>query len=129
MNLLCFSPSVHMFAFLTIDQKLRCFDSHAGLCTGFGALLLTFLVLGICYRWRQLRRRRSHALPYVQRSIPSNPPNPPNPSSVEEVENGGTYLGVHLFSYKELEEATNHFDSNKELGDGGFGTVYYGKSS
>lgn len=97
-----------------------------GLCTGFGALLLTFLVLGICYRWRQLRRRRSHALPYVQRSIPSNPPNPPNPSSVEEVENGGTYLGVHLFSYKELEEATNHFDSNKELGDGGFGTVYYG---
>ncbi|XP_031736152.1 LEAF RUST 10 DISEASE-RESISTANCE LOCUS RECEPTOR-LIKE PROTEIN KINASE-like 1.2 isoform X1 [Cucumis sativus] len=100
-----------------------------GVCSGVGALLLTFLVLVICYRWRQLRRRRSHALPYVQRSIslnPSNPSNPPNPSSVEEVENGGTYLGVHLFSYKELEEATNHFDSNKELGDGGFGTVYFG---
>ncbi|MBA0739595.1 hypothetical protein Gogos_012851, partial [Gossypium gossypioides] len=35
--------------------------------------------------------------------------------------------GVHLFTYKELGEATNNFDSNKELGDGGFGTVYYGK--
>ncbi|XP_022988480.1 LEAF RUST 10 DISEASE-RESISTANCE LOCUS RECEPTOR-LIKE PROTEIN KINASE-like 1.2 isoform X2 [Cucurbita maxima] len=91
-----------------------------GTCTGFGALLLTLLVLGVCYRWRQLRRKRSHMLPYVQQSVLSNPP------SVEEAENGGTYLGVHLFSYKELEEATNHFDSNKELGDGGFGTVHYG---
>lgn len=35
--------------------------------------------------------------------------------------------GVHLFTYKELGEATNNFDSNKELGDGGFGAVYYGK--
>lgn len=34
---------------------------------------------------------------------------------------------VHLFTYNELEEATNNFDSDKELGDGGFGTVYYGK--
>jgi hypothetical protein len=31
-----------------------------------------------------------------------------------------------VFSYNELEEATNCFDSSKELGDGGFGTVYYG---
>ncbi|KAF9683965.1 hypothetical protein SADUNF_Sadunf04G0068800 [Salix dunnii] len=36
------------------------------------------------------------------------------------------YFGVRVFSYNELEEATNCFDSSKQLGDGGFGTVYYG---
>ncbi|XP_061978044.1 LEAF RUST 10 DISEASE-RESISTANCE LOCUS RECEPTOR-LIKE PROTEIN KINASE-like 1.3 [Populus nigra] len=43
-----------------------------------------------------------------------------------DLDKGSTYLGVRVFSYNELEEATNCFDSSKELGDGGFGTVYYG---
>lgn len=32
-----------------------------------------------------------------------------------------------MFSYAELEEATKSFDPSMEIGDGGFGTVYYGK--
>ncbi|GJW97209.1 leaf rust 10 disease-resistance locus receptor-like protein kinase-like 1.4 protein isoform X2 [Tanacetum coccineum] len=38
-----------------------------------------------------------------------------------------TYFGTRVFTYSELESATDDFDDSKELGDGGFGTVYYGK--
>ncbi|GMY18429.1 LEAF RUST 10 DISEASE-RESISTANCE LOCUS RECEPTOR-LIKE PROTEIN KINASE-like 1.1 [Fagus crenata] len=48
-------------------------------------------------------------------------------SSRSDLEAGSIYFEVPVFSYSELEEATNHFDLEKELGDGGFGTVYHGK--
>lgn len=44
-----------------------------------------------------------------------------------ELEERCEYLGIPVFSYEELEEATNKFSSSRELGDGGYGTVYYGK--
>lgn len=47
-------------------------------------------------------------------------------SSKHDVEGGSVYFGVPVFSYAELEEVTSKFDVSKELGDGGFGTVYYG---
>uniref|UniRef100_A0A2N9GAX9 Protein kinase domain-containing protein n=1 Tax=Fagus sylvatica TaxID=28930 RepID=A0A2N9GAX9_FAGSY len=51
----------------------------------------------------------------------------PDPSSRSEVDGGSVYFGVPVFSYSELLEATKNFDIEKELGDGGFGTVYHGK--
>ncbi|XP_021753129.1 LEAF RUST 10 DISEASE-RESISTANCE LOCUS RECEPTOR-LIKE PROTEIN KINASE-like 1.1 isoform X1 [Chenopodium quinoa] len=43
------------------------------------------------------------------------------------LEGSKVYFTVPVFSYSELEEATKNFDPSNELGDGGFGTVYYGK--
>lgn len=57
---------------------------------------------------------------YLSPSIPSYP------SSKSDFENSANYLGVPLFSYNELEEATENFHERRELGDGGFGTVYCG---
>ncbi|XP_059430428.1 LEAF RUST 10 DISEASE-RESISTANCE LOCUS RECEPTOR-LIKE PROTEIN KINASE-like 1.1 [Corylus avellana] len=50
-----------------------------------------------------------------------------DPSSRSDLEGGSIYYGVPVYSYCDLEKATNNFDTEKELGDGGFGIVYYGK--
>ena len=50
-----------------------------------------------------------------------------DPSPRSEVEGWSVYFKVPVFSYNELEKATNNFHVEKELGSGGFGTVYHGK--
>ncbi|XP_028757873.1 LEAF RUST 10 DISEASE-RESISTANCE LOCUS RECEPTOR-LIKE PROTEIN KINASE-like 1.1 [Neltuma alba] len=52
---------------------------------------------------------------------------PDNPHSNAILESGDIYFRVPVFSYEELEETTEKFDGARELGRGGFGTVYYGK--
>ncbi|KAI6686149.1 hypothetical protein NL676_032062 [Syzygium grande] len=43
------------------------------------------------------------------------------------MEESSAYFEVPIFTSAELEEATNNFSASNELGDGGFGSVYYGE--
>ncbi|KAL0343372.1 UNVERIFIED_CONTAM: LEAF RUST 10 DISEASE-RESISTANCE LOCUS RECEPTOR-LIKE PROTEIN KINASE-like 1.4 [Sesamum angustifolium] len=45
---------------------------------------------------------------------------PSYPSSNSDLGRDSTYYGVQVFSYAELEEATDNFSASRELGDGGF---------
>ncbi|KAJ8550887.1 hypothetical protein K7X08_000257 [Anisodus acutangulus] len=89
---------------------------------GVGAAAFTALMAGVfflIYRRKQNRHYAGSSL--FTRSILSYP------SSPKDLEKDNIAIKVHLFDYDELVEATNNFDSKKELGDGGYGTVYKGK--
>lgn len=41
----------------------------------------------------------------------------------------GARTSWRIFTYKELEAATNGFSEENKLGEGGFGCVYWGKTN
>ncbi|KAJ7954128.1 Receptor-like protein kinase [Quillaja saponaria] len=84
-----------------------------GLGLGFGLPIIVMLIF-----WRY---KSTHPSSDIQSR------NTYHPNSNSDLETGSAIFGVPVFSYTELEEATNNFNHNKELGDGGFGVVYHGK--
>ena len=94
---------------------------------GIGAAASVFGISAASLAWFVYHRRITKIYRTSSALLPRNPSDQfSKPSSdVEKAEE--LLAGVRLFSYEELEEATNSFDPSKELGDGGFGTVYYGK--
>ncbi|XP_062150640.1 LEAF RUST 10 DISEASE-RESISTANCE LOCUS RECEPTOR-LIKE PROTEIN KINASE-like 1.4 isoform X5 [Alnus glutinosa] len=102
---------------------------------GIVGIFLGCLVVSIRQRKKRLAKESQ------SKDLPTPPPSkgapvpstnfyqstPSYPSSKLDLEKGSTYFGAHIFTYEELEEATNSFDPSRQLGDGGFGTVYYGK--
>ncbi|XP_056696550.1 LEAF RUST 10 DISEASE-RESISTANCEUS RECEPTOR-LIKE PROTEIN KINASE-like 1.2 isoform X2 [Spinacia oleracea] len=91
-----------------------------GLGIGIGIGVFMLLVLALPIALWHLKKLRSGDSKFVARSVSLD-------GSASDLERGNIYFGVPLFSYRDLLEATDNFNESKELGDGGFGTVYYGK--
>ncbi|KAK4842261.1 hypothetical protein QYF36_018743 [Acer negundo] len=94
--------------------------TRLGLKLGFGIGGPVLLIVALSIYITQRRRKGIYDSPNSRYTSS-------DPSSKSDLEAASAYFGVPIFSYSELAEATNNFNHEKELGDGGFGTVYYGK--
>ncbi|KAH0885780.1 hypothetical protein HID58_061876, partial [Brassica napus] len=97
---------------------------------GFVCGFLGATLLAACLLCFYIRRRKKLAAQYTNKGLSATPPTSISRSnhalmpSISNLANRSVDYGVQVFSYEELEEATDHF--SRELGDGGFSTVYYG---
>ncbi|CAK8574024.1 unnamed protein product [Lathyrus sativus] len=104
-------------------NKRQYFKLLLGLGIGLG---ITLVALGILIVRCLSRRKR--ALSDLQNQSKRKSYNDEiDPYRNQDLENDTVYFKIPLFSYKELEEATNNFHQANQLGSGGFGIVYYGR--
>ncbi|KAJ0256087.1 LEAF RUST 10 DISEASE-RESISTANCE LOCUS RECEPTOR-LIKE PROTEIN KINASE-like 1.4 [Hirschfeldia incana] len=120
----------------------------AGISTGaiagivVACVLLVAILIAVGLFCLIRRRKKTHAAQHMSKGLPitssssiqtssyptsttiSSSSNHSLLPSISYITNASTYFGVQVFSYEELEEATENF--SRELGNGGFGTVYYG---
>ncbi|KAL4353476.1 hypothetical protein GQ457_06G026580 [Hibiscus cannabinus] len=106
-----------------------------GLGLGIAGVVIVVILAGIgilCFRQRRQKKITAQTISRDLLTSPSSKgpstsiTNTSQTNSSYDIERGSTYFGAHVFSYEELEEATNKFNPSKQLGEGGFGTVYHG---
>jgi hypothetical protein len=83
-----------------------------------GVVAVSLLAACFFFVWHKRKRRKQARAPngfmHSESSLQSYS---------KDLELGGS---PQIFTYEELEEATDGFSDSRELGDGGFGTVYKG---
>ncbi|XP_020087690.1 LEAF RUST 10 DISEASE-RESISTANCE LOCUS RECEPTOR-LIKE PROTEIN KINASE-like 1.2 isoform X2 [Ananas comosus] len=89
-----------------------------GIGAGAGGILVISFVCLLVYKQKKRKRTPSSSLQLKQTN---------SSRQILDLELNTAQYRTHIFSYEELEEATDGFNASKELGDGGFGRVYEGK--
>ncbi|XLT74086.1 hypothetical protein HN873_030512, partial [Arachis hypogaea] len=90
------------------------------LALALGLGLGPWIIFGLILILKNHKRKQSTAHVQLQSTMASA-----DSSHNPDVQTDRIFFGVPIYSYKELQEATNNFDNTRKLGDGGFGTVYY----
>ncbi|KAI3500141.1 hypothetical protein L1887_35958 [Cichorium endivia] len=103
-----------------------------------GAILVGFGIAWGIFVFKQRRKRlnRKEAssiktetkgiTSHTQSNFTSSIPSYPSSTTTKDFTKC-SYFGAQVFTYEELEVATDNFNDSRELGDGGYGTVYHGK--
>ncbi|KAF2317803.1 hypothetical protein GH714_041117 [Hevea brasiliensis] len=119
-HFMCFCPDrPHAWACYPASEDAGNNKFRMELGLGLGAGIGVLVIILALHIFRRYSKRKLASTNFLSKNSHSDP------FSKSEQERGGIFLGVPLFSYTELEEATSNFDGKKELGDGGYGTVYY----
>ncbi|KAG6740118.1 hypothetical protein POTOM_057755 [Populus tomentosa] len=99
-------------------RKIKANMARLGVGVGFGAL---FLLIGLWWLYRVFKRKRSEKLKkkYFKRNG--------GLLLQEQLSSGEVNVEkIKMFPSKELDKATDHYNVNRTLGQGGQGTVYKG---
>lgn len=103
-----------------------------------GAILVGFGMAWGIFVCKQRRKRRNRKeassvkteskgiTSHTQSNFTSSIPSYPSSRTTKDFTKC-SYFGAQVFTYEELEVATDNFNDSRELGDGGYGTVYHGK--
>lgn len=101
------------------------------MCVVFGFLVLV-AVCFVCFRRRMggkiiFRQTTSTRRSFIKTNSALSLDHSKYSTDADIESNSNPYLKPpHIFTYRELDEATDGFHSDREIGDGGFGTVYKG---
>ncbi|CAN8291401.1 unnamed protein product [Cochlearia groenlandica] len=99
-----------------IKKKYHCVGGAKGMQHRIGGSVIVIIILAALFIIIHRCHRRKSGSDFISRN-----------NSKSDVEFSHVFFKIPIFSYKELQEATENFSKDRLLGDGGFGTVYYGK--